>query len=84
MIPMPPSCASAIASDASVTVSIAAETSGILIVILFVRRVFVSAWLGTRSLRAGISRTSSNVIPSAMILFLSIFLFSGVMLVGHY
>ncbi|MBA7664114.1 hypothetical protein ES703_72165 [subsurface metagenome] len=73
IMPIPPSWASAIASAASVTVSIAAETIGIFIVILSVNCVRASAWLGTKSLWAGNSSTSSKVIPSATILLLFIF-----------
>ena len=45
-MPMPPSCAMAIASLASVTVSIAAETSGIDSEILRVKRVCSEVSLG--------------------------------------
>jgi hypothetical protein len=62
--PTPPSCASAIASAASVTVSIGAEINGMFSSMPRVRRVWVSASLGTKSDRAGMSSTSSNVIPS--------------------
>ena len=44
--PMPPSCASAIAMSASVTVSIAEDRIGMLSGISRVRKVAVSAWLG--------------------------------------
>jgi len=63
-IPMPPCCASAIARWDSVTVSMAAETTGIFNEIWRVRRVRVSTSAGTTSLRAGSSRTSSKVRPS--------------------
>ena len=46
IMPMPPSCAMAIASLASVTVSIAAETNGIDNEILRVRRVCSEVSLG--------------------------------------
>jgi hypothetical protein len=36
---------------------------------LFVKRVDTLAWAGTKSLLAGISSTSSKVIPSVVILF---------------
>src|SRR4051812_11006189 len=68
MTPTPPSCASAIASAASVTVSIGADTSGMFNSIWRVSFVRVSASEGTKSLRAGISSTSSKVIPSCWIL----------------
>ena len=44
---MPPSCASAIAMSASVTVSIADDRIGMLSGISRVRKVRVSAWLGS-------------------------------------
>jgi len=49
------------------TVSIAAETIGIFRGIRLVRRLVVSASVGIKSLRAGISKTSSKVIPSPTI-----------------
>ncbi len=49
MMPMPPSRASAIARRASVTVSIAADTSGIVSGIVRVRRVSVETSLGRMS-----------------------------------
>ena len=61
MIPSPPSCAMAIARRASVTVSIAAETSGMLSAIERVRRVFRDTSRGTTRECAGTSRTSSKV-----------------------
>ena len=61
---MPPSRASAIASRASVTVSIAAETSGIESESDLVRRVAVETSFGSTSERCGTSRTSSKVSPS--------------------
>ena len=64
MTPMPPSRASAIARRASVTVSIAAETSGISSSIVRVSRVRVETSLGRTADSAGTSSTSSNVSPS--------------------
>ena len=49
MMPMPPSCAIAIASLASVTVSIAADTSGMLSEMFRVRRVWREVSLGRMS-----------------------------------
>ena len=63
-MPRPPSRANAMASAASVTVSIAAESIGILSVILFVNCVWIFTSRGSTSLNAGISNTSSNVKPS--------------------
>ena len=68
MIPMPPSRASAIASPASVTVSIAAETMGMLRRIFFVSCVAVPTFLGCTFDRPGTRRTSSNVSPSLITL----------------
>ena len=64
--PIPPIWAMTIAMSASVTVSIAEETTGMLSAISRVRRVRVSAWEGTISLSAGRSRTSSKVRPRGM------------------
>src|SRR5450759_1854585 len=61
---MPPCCASAIAKCDSVTVSMAAETIGMLREISRVRQVRVSTSAGTTSLWAGSRRTSSKVRPS--------------------
>ncbi len=61
MMPMPPSWARAMASRDSVTVSIAAETSGMFSSIPRDRRVERSTWLGWTSERPGTSRTSSKV-----------------------
>src|ERR1043165_2597700 len=61
---MPPCCAIAMASDASVTVSIAAEQSGICKRIPRVNWVDVSVSVGKTSERAGTNNTSSNVSPS--------------------
>src|SRR5688500_1602611 len=66
-MPMPPSRASAIARCASVTVSIAELVTGMLSGILRVNHVRVSVSLGSTPLRAGTSRTSSNVRPSVML-----------------
>ena len=63
--PIPPSCAIAIAMRASVTVSIAADTSGMFRRIRRDRRVETSASRGTTALAAGTSSTSSKVSPSA-------------------
>ena len=62
--PSPPAAAMAIAMRASVTVSIAADTMGMLRVMLRVRRVDVSTDFGSTSDSAGRSRTSSNVSAS--------------------
>ena len=59
--PIPPSWAIAIAMSASVTVSIAEEMTGMLSAISRVSRVRVSAMLGSTSLAAGRSSTSSKV-----------------------
>src|SRR5690348_350015 len=64
MIPIPPSRAIAIASRDSVTVSMAALTSGILIRILRETKVPVSTSLGTICDLAGTRTTSSYVRPS--------------------
>src|SRR5471030_2097235 len=58
---MPPSCAMAIARRDSVTVSMAADTSGILRVIVRVSLVFRLTSRGRIVEWAGISRTSSKV-----------------------
>ena len=63
-MPMPPSRARAIASRASVTVSIAADTIGISSAIVRVRRVAVRTSFGSTDDSAGTSRTSSKVRPS--------------------
>src|SRR5438128_6794665 len=62
--PIPPCCAMAIASDASVTVSIAAEQSGICKRMPRVNCVDVSVSVGSTSERAGSNNTSSKVSPS--------------------
>src|SRR5438067_70639 len=61
MNPMPPACAMAIAVRASVTVSIAALTSGICSRRFRVSWALTSTCRGRTSLSAGSSRTSSNV-----------------------
>ena len=61
---MPPLRASAIAIRASVTVSIAAETSGSSSAIVRVSRVAVETSFGSTADSAGTSRTSSKVSPS--------------------
>ena len=60
-IPMPPSCASAIARRASVTVSMADETMGMLRATFRVSRAARFASRGSTLERAGTSNTSSNV-----------------------
>src|SRR5438552_1145784 len=62
--PKPPSRASAIAMRASVTVSIAAETTGTSSTIVRVNRVAVETAFGRTDDSAGTSRTSSKVSPS--------------------
>src|SRR6185437_16293857 len=64
MMPMPPSRASAIASRASVTVSIAADAMGMLSVISVVNLVAVRTSPGSTYDSAGSSNTSSKVRPS--------------------
>jgi len=59
MMPMPPSWAMAMARRASVTVSMAADTSGMRRSISRVSRVVVSTSLGMTSVSPGSSRTSS-------------------------
>jgi len=66
MIPTPPCCAMAMASRESVTVSIAAETSGIFSRMLRVSWVVTSTRPGTTSDRAGRSSTSSKVKASGI------------------
>lgn len=63
---MPPWRAIATAMRASVTVSIAAETSGIRRVMPRDSRVVVSACPGCRSEYAGTRSTSSNVSPGSV------------------
>ena len=63
-MPIPPSRASAIAIRASVTVSIAAETTGTLSAIVRVSRVAVETSFGSTADSAGTSSTSSKVSPS--------------------
>ena len=64
MTPMPPACAMAIAMAASVTVSIAADISGMPSSMVRVSRVRVSVWLGRTAEAAGFRRTSSKVSAS--------------------
>src|SRR4051794_2905823 len=64
--PMPPAWAMAMASGASVTVSMAAEMSGMPSSIVLVSRVRVSTWEGRTSEAAGTSSTSSKVRASRM------------------
>ncbi len=64
MIPIPPSRAMAMAMRDSVTVSIAAERSGMARGMRRVRRVRTLVSLGCTSERRGTRRTSSNVSPS--------------------
>src|SRR5467141_1225191 len=61
MMPMPPSCAMAMASRASVTVSMAADTRGMFSSSLRVRRVFRETSRGRTREWAGRRRTSSKV-----------------------
>src|SRR5580765_9074571 len=63
---MPPACAIAMARPASVTVSIAAEMSGMPSSIVLVSLVRVSTWEGRTSEAAGTSSTSSKVRASRM------------------
>ena len=65
-MPIPPSWAIAIARRASVTVSIAAETMGMLRRTPGARLVETSAVAGNTLENAGISSTSSNVSPSGI------------------
>ena len=67
MMPMPPSCAIVIARRASVTVSMAAESTGSPRRILRVSWVDRSTSRGRTSERAGTSRTSSKVSASSRI-----------------
>ena len=64
MTPMPPAWAMAMAMGASVTVSIAADISGMPRSMVRVSRVRVSVWLGSTAEAAGFRRTSSNVSAS--------------------
>ncbi len=64
MTPMPPACAMAIAMPASVTVSIAADISGMFSSMVRVRRVRVSVCPGSTDEAAGFRRTSSKVSAS--------------------
>ena len=64
---MPPACAMAMASRASVTVSMAEETMGTLSVIVRVKRLLTSTWPGMNSEWPGRSRTSSKVSASGKV-----------------
>ena len=64
--PIPPNCAITIAMSASVTVSIADDSTGMLSAMPRVNWVAVSAMLGRTSDAPGTSRTSSKVRPSRM------------------
>ena len=66
MTPSPPSWAMAMAMRASVTVSIALESSGMGTRRFRVTRVDRSTWCGSTWLSAGSSSTSSKVSPSRM------------------
>ena len=72
IIPIPPCLAIAIAILDSVTVSIAALIIGIFNTIFLVRCVFKSIILGVTSEYCGTRSTSSNVIPSPIIVPISI------------
>ena len=67
IIPIPPCLAIAIAILCSVTVSIPALIKGILSLIFFVRLVVKSIILGVTSEYCGTNNTSSNVMPSPII-----------------
>src|SRR5664280_945449 len=62
MMPRPPSRASAIASLASVTVSIAAETIGMLIVIVRVNRVTVETSLGCTAAESAVQPSEVSTV----------------------
>lgn len=66
MIPIPPSCAIAIAIADSVTVSIAAEMSGVLRVMLRVRGALTHVSAGKTSLCHGMMLMSSKVRASVI------------------
>jgi len=61
--PIPPSMAMEMAIEASVTVSIAALTNGMLSVMRLVRRPRMSVWSGRKSAYCVINDTSSKVSP---------------------
>jgi hypothetical protein len=63
-MPIPPLWAMAMASRLSVTVSMAADTSGMFSLISRVNRVDTSTWVGITSDAPGSSKTSSKVSPS--------------------
>src|SRR6476660_527305 len=83
MTPIPPACAMAIHKGASVTVSMAAEISGIPSSIVFVRRVRVSTWPGSTVEAAGTRRTSSNVSASRMFKGATLFEGQGLTSANH-
>ena len=64
---IPPSLARAMAIEDSETVSIAAETIGILSLIFFEKYVEISTSLGKISEYEGTTKTSSNARPSEII-----------------
>ena len=66
--PMPPNCAITIAMSASVTVSIAADRTGMVSAMSRVSRVRVSASLGSTADSSGTSSTSSKVRPRRMVM----------------
>ncbi len=71
MKPIPPSSARALAMTASVTVSMAADSSGMLSLMVLVRRVEMSVAAGCTADFPGISNTSSKVRPSLRIFSMS-------------
>jgi hypothetical protein len=84
MTPIPPARAIAIASSASVTVSIAAETIGVWRVISLVNLLDTSTVLGRTSECAGISNTSSKVSPSIIGEFVNVCIFMKIILLLPY
>ena len=72
MTPRPPSCAMAMASPDSVTVSIAALSSGTFSRMFRVSRVETSTWVGSTVECCGTSRTSSKVSAVAMPISVSV------------
>ena len=87
MTPMPPSRAMAMAMDASVTVSIAAETTGMFRVMLREKRVSKLTSRGNTSEYAGTSSTSSKVRPSmrtrSAINDIAVLLLKGLVFIAH-
>ncbi len=69
---MPPAWAMAMASRLSVTVSMAADTSGMFRLISRVNLVSVVTWVGMTSDGPGSSKTSSKVSPSRISIGVSI------------